>query len=283
MLTRIILAAALALGFAAGAGSAQEAGRVIDFRFPFEGPLGSYDQAQLQRGLQVYTQVCSACHGLQYVAYLNLADEGGPALAEEQMRAYAEQFQVEDPETGELRPATPTDYFPTSSLANAPDLSLMAKARAGFSGPVGTGLNQIFRGMGGPEYIASFLLGFTGEEQEEAGVLLYENLAFGGFVAMPPVLTGEGQVQYADGTPATREQIALDVSAFLMWTAEPHMMARKHAGLTAVLFLALLAALLYFTNKKLWAPVRAARPLSDRPATEMAASRERHSGAHAPR
>jgi ubiquinol-cytochrome c reductase cytochrome c1 subunit len=256
MIGKTILCAAVALGLGASAAAAAgEGGHVTDFRFSFEGPFGSFDQAQLQRGLQVYTQICSACHGLQQVTYRTLADEGGPALSEEQMRAYAAQFEVEDPETGEFRTATPTDQFPASGLENAPDLSLMAKARAGFHGPFGTGINQILRGMGGPEYVASFLLGFTGEEREEAGVLLYENAAYGGWVAMAPVLYGD-DVVYADGTPATREQIATDVAAFLMWTAEPHMMARKQAGLTAVLFLGVLAILLYFTNKKLWAPYK---------------------------
>ena len=256
MLIRTILAAALALGLGSGAASAvEEGGHVTDFRFTFEGPFGRFDQAQLQRGLQVYTEICSACHGLEQVAFRTLADHGGPALSEEAMRAYAAQFEVEDPETGEFRPAEPTDHFPASSLENAPDLSLMAKARAGFHGPYGLGLNQLFRGMGGPEYISSFLLGFTGEEQEEAGVLLYENVAYGGYVAMAPVLYGN-DVTYADGTEATREQVALDVTAFLMWSAEPKLMARKQAGLTAVLFLGLLAALLYFTNKKLWKPYK---------------------------
>jgi ubiquinol-cytochrome c reductase cytochrome c1 subunit len=256
MTIRTILATTLALGLGAGAvlGAAGE-GHVTDFRFAHEGPFGSFDQAQLQRGLQVYTQICSSCHGLEHVAFRTLADPGGPALSEEAMRAYAAQFQVEDPVTGEIREATPTDHFPGSMLENAPDLSLMAKARAGFHGPLGTGLNQLTRGMGGPEYIASFLLGFTGSEREEAGVLLYENEAFGGYVAMNPVLYGD-DVAYADGTPATREQIALDVSAFLMWTAEPHMMARKQTGLVAVIFLGILTVLLYFTNKKLWAPVK---------------------------
>ena len=226
---------------------------IIDFDFPFEGPFGSFDPAQLQRGLQVYTEVCSACHGLRYVAFRTLAEEGGPHLSEEQMRAFAAQWQVDDAETGEMRPASPADHFPPSQLETAPDLSLMAKGRAGFHGPYGTGLNQLYRGMGGPEYIASMLVGFTGEETEEAGVVLYENEAVGGYIAMPPVLMGD-DVTYADGTEASAEQIARDVSAFLMWTAEPHLMARKAAGFTAVLFLALFAGLLYFTNKKVWAP-----------------------------
>lgn len=260
MMRQTLLSAALALGLglgpgAAPAGAAGPGGHVTDFRFSFEGPFGRFDQAQLQRGLQVYTEVCAACHGLQYVAFRSLAQEGGPRLSEEQMRAYAAQFDIEDPVTGEWRPAVPTDHFPASALENAPDLSLMAKARAGFHGPAGTGINQLIRGIGGPEYIASFLLGYTGEDREEAGVILYYNEAYGGYVAMAPVLYGD-DVVYADGTPATQEQVALDVAAFLMWTAEPTMMARKQAGLTSVIFLGILTVLLYFTNKKLWAPVK---------------------------
>lgn len=252
MFKTVVLSSVIAVALGAGAAGAQEEeGHVTDYEFPFEGLFGSFDQAQLQRGLQVYTEVCAACHGLQYVAFRTLADEGGPHLSEEQMRAYAAQWEVVDAETGETRPATPPDRFPPSTLENAPDLSLMAKGRAGFHGPYGTGLNQLYRGMGGPEYIASMLVGFTGEEIEEAGVLLYENTAYGGFMAMPPVLYGD-DVAYADGTEATPEQIAQDVSAFLMWAAEPKLMARKATGLTAFLFLVLLSVLLYFTNKKVW-------------------------------
>lgn len=244
--------AALALS-AGGAFAAGEAGHVTDYNFSFEGPFGSFDQAQLQRGLQVYTEVCSACHGLEYVAYRTLAQPGGPGMSEEQMRAYAAQFEVEDEQTGEFAPATPTDHFSPSMVDNAPDLSLMAKARAGFHGPYGLGLNQFFRGMGGAEYIASFVQGYTGEETEVAGVTLYENTVTGGFVAMPPVFSDD-LVAYEDGTPATVEQMSKDVAAFLMWTAEPKMMARKSAGMTAVFFLAGLTTLLYLTNKQIWAP-----------------------------
>ena len=130
----------------------------------------------------------------------------------------------------------------------------MAKARAGFHGPIGLGINQLLHGIGGPEYIATLLHGFTGEEREEAGVVLYENHVFpGGWISMPPPLSDD-QVSYADGTPATVEQMSQDVAAFLMWAAEPKMMARKSAGLTAVLFLLFLTVLLWFTNKKIWAP-----------------------------
>jgi ubiquinol-cytochrome c reductase cytochrome c1 subunit len=250
-----IIALGLGLtGFGAPA-SAAEGGHVHDFSFSFEGPFGRYDQSQLQRGLQVYTEVCSACHGLKFVSFRSLENEGGPALSEEAMRAFSAQHEVFDVALDDTRVATPTDFFPPSNIPNAPDLSLMAKARAGFHGPAGLGINQILFGMGGPEYIASLLTGFTGEEKEEAGVVLYENTAFGGYMAMSPVLFGD-DVTYADGTVASPEQIAQDVAAFLMWTAEPKMMTRKRAGLSAVLFLTFLTVLLYFTNKKIWSPYK---------------------------
>jgi ubiquinol-cytochrome c reductase cytochrome c1 subunit len=257
MFRTTILSALLAtgMGLATPALAAGEGGHVHDYSFSFEGPFGTYDQAQLQRGLQVYTEICAACHGLRYVAFRTLADPGGPALPEDQMRAYAAQWDVFDADLNDTRPGTPPDHFPPSSLENAPDLSLVAKARAGFHGPLGTGISQLLNGIGGPEYIATMLTTFTGEEIEQAGTLLYENEAFGGYMAMNPVLYGD-DVSYEDGTPATMEQEAQDVAAFLMWTAEPKMMARKSAGLTAVLFLVVLTVLLYFTNKKLWSPVK---------------------------
>jgi len=265
MIKTITLSAALALGLSAGlTGGAYAAGgesHIEDFDFSFEGPFGSFDQFQLQRGLQVYTEVCSACHGLQYVPLRTLGDAGGPGLPADQVRAYAaENFEVfdrslEDGE-GDFRPAVPTDNFPANTGAGAPDLSMMAKARAGFHGPYGLGINQIVKGMGGAEYIASILTGYTGKEKEEAGVTLYENTAFpGGWISMGPPMEDE-QVEFADGHSNDLHHMAEDVSAFLMWTAEPKMMARKQVGLVSVLFLTLLTVLLYMTNKKIWAPVK---------------------------
>lgn len=230
-------------------------GEITDFAFSFEGPFGTYDRNQLQRGLQVYTEVCAACHGLEYVAFRTLSDPNGPELPDDQMRAYAEQFEIWDPQLRDWRIATGPDHFPESQFEGAPDLSLMAKARVGFEGPYGLGLNQLFRGMGGAEYIASFLLGYTGEEDFQAGALFYENAAYDGWVSMAPVLFDD-MVFYEDGTPATEEQMAKDVAAFLMWTAEPKMMERKRAGFVGVIFLSVLASLLYLTNKQLWAPVK---------------------------
>ncbi|HKL66134.1 MAG TPA: cytochrome c1 [Roseovarius sp.] len=258
-----------------GAFAAGGAGHVEDVDFSFEGPFGKFDQVQLQRGLKVYTQICAACHGLQYVPLRTLSDEGGPHLPDDQMRAYAQQFEVYDDEIDDFRTAKPTDHFPMSQLESAPDLSLMAKKRAGFHGPYGTGLAQLFKGMGGPEYIYSLLVGY--EEPPECAPDDMEgsyNVAFtaggypeeckdekgkptvpGSWISMAQPLWGD-DVEYDDGTAATIEQQSEDVSAFLMWTAEPKMMARKNAGLTGVIFLTVLSVLLYLTNKRIWAPVK---------------------------
>jgi ubiquinol-cytochrome c reductase cytochrome c1 subunit len=259
MIRKITLAAAAFLGLTGGFAVAAEGAFVphtTDVAFSFEGPFGTFDRNQLQRGLQVYTEVCSACHGLQHVAIRALAETGGPQLPEDQVRAYAGQFDIFDPALDDTRPRTPNDHFPESGMENAPDLSLMAKARAGFHGPYGTGINQLFRGIGGPEHIYSILTGYTGEEKEEAGALFYENTAFStGWIAMSPPLS-DGQVEFADGHDNSLSSMAKDVSAFLMWTAEPRMMARKQTGFTAVAFLSVLAVLLYLTNKRLWANVK---------------------------
>jgi ubiquinol-cytochrome c reductase cytochrome c1 subunit len=257
MFKQIAIAAVAALTLSGGAATAAgKAGEVINVDFSFQGPFGTFDQNQLQRGLQVYTEVCAACHGLQYVPLRTLADAGGPNLPEDQVRAYAAQFEIFDPEIDDFRPRVPTDHFPSSNLENAPDLSLMAKARAGFSGPYGSGINQFLKGMGGPEYIYSLLMGYTGEEKTEAGVTLYENTAFpGGWIAMNPVLF-EDQIEFADGSSNSMEAVAEDVAAFLMWTAEPKLMARKQTGFVAVIFLSVLTVLLYLTNKRIWMPVK---------------------------
>jgi ubiquinol-cytochrome c reductase cytochrome c1 subunit len=277
MFRKLTLSAAVALGLSATAVTAAGDAHIEDFDFSFEGPFGSYDQMQLQRGLQIYTEVCAACHGLKYVAIRTLADEGGPALPEDQVRAYAARLEVADAATGEFRPAVPADKFPGSALAEAPDLSLIAKARAGFHGPYGTGLSQLINGMGGAEYIASLMAGY--EEAPECAPADFPgsyNSAFanGGFpdeckdeeghhtvpgswIAMPQPLFGD-DVEYADGHDADVHHEAQDIAAFLMWAAEPKLDARKEAGFLSVLFLILLSVLLYQTNKRLWAPHKAA-------------------------
>jgi ubiquinol-cytochrome c reductase cytochrome c1 subunit len=257
MFRKIALIAASALALTSGVAiAAGEGGHIEDVAFAHEGPFGKFDQFQLQRGLQVYTEVCAACHGLKYVPLRTLSDEGGPGLPEDQVRAYAKQFTVTDKETGEDREAIPSDNFPANTNAGAPDLSLMAKARAGFHGPYGTGVNQFFRGMGGPEYIHAILTGYTGEEKDEFGSTFYENHAFAtGWLRMPPPLSDD-QVTYADGTKATVDQMSMDVASFLMWAAEPKLMDRKNAGFVSVIFLLVLSTLLYLTNKRIWAGIK---------------------------
>ncbi len=285
MIRNITRAAATLVVLSSGAAWAVNDVHIEDVAFAHEGPFGSFDQMQLQRGLQVYTEVCSACHGLKYVPIRTLADEGGPALPEDQVRAYATAFsvydeaanpQLFDPEAGAVRALTPADKFPVNNALAAPDLSLMAKSRAAFHGPYGTGIAQLFQGTGGAEYIHALMLGYPEEPPacatgEEEG---YYNSAFpnggipdsckdedghptieGSWIAMSPPLSDD-LVTYADGTPATVDQMAMDVASFLMWTAEPKMMARKEAGFTAVVLLTVLASLLYLTNKRLWAGIK---------------------------
>jgi ubiquinol-cytochrome c reductase cytochrome c1 subunit len=304
MKATLLCAAALTIGLGTAAVAESEV-HIEDIAFAHEGPFGTYDQMQLQRGLQVYTEVCAACHGLQYVRFGTLSDEGGPMLPEDQVRQYAADFpiydedsnrQYYDVEKGEFRLLAASDTFPAHNLAAAPDLSLMAKKRAGFHGPYGTGINQLMRGMGGPEYIHAILTGyidppacapddFTGYYNEhfpnggypdeckifEERVTQRTNAdgtvtdvtekveigrtAPGSWIAMPPPISDD-IVTYADGTPATTDQISQDVSAFLMWTAEPKLGARKEAGFIGVFILGLFAVMLYLVNKQLWANIK---------------------------
>lgn len=254
---KLLLSVAITLGLTGGAFAAGGAGHIEDFDFSFEGPFGKYDQFQLQRGFGVYKEVCAACHGLRQVAFRTLGDEGGPHFSEAEVKAIAADYELYDKDIDDTRTAKPSDKFPASAAdSNAPDLSLMAKARAGFHGPYGLGINQFFKGIGGPEYIASILTGYTGKEKTQAGQTFYENTAFaGGWIAMSPPLS-DGQVEFADGHSNDVHHMAEDVAAFLMWTAEPKMMARKWTGLLMTVFLSLFAVLLYFTNKKIWADVK---------------------------
>ncbi len=299
MFRKIAISAVSALILTQGAALAEGATvHIEDHAFAHEGPFGKFDEFQLQRGLQVYTEVCSACHGLQYVPVRTLSDEGGPNLPEDQVRAYARDIllPVLDPATGEERPRETSDRFPTSQMEGAPDLSLMTKARAGFHGPYGTGMNQLFRGMGGAEYTYSILTGYEDppacapDDQEGYYNVAFENGGYpdsckiyedrvtektnpdgtvtevtekvevgrqapGSWINMPPPLADD-LVTYADGHEATEGNLAEDVTSFLVWAAEPKMMARKQAGLTAVIFLTILSVLLYLTNKRLWAGIK---------------------------
>lgn len=277
-ISRLLAAAGFTLGAMAAtpvlaAGGVHEA-KSVDFSF--EGPFGTFDRAQLQRGFQVYQEVCKACHSLDYVSYRNLGDAGGPEFPAAQVDAFAAEVEVPaepnaDGEThnedGErlTRPGKPSDRFvgpfPNENAARAanngalpPDLSLITKARAGYHGT----FKQFLEGAGGAEYIYSILTGYEdapAEEAEHAPEELNYNPYFSGkWIAMIQPMD-EGAVEYADGTTASVDQMAKDVSAFLMWTAEPKLEERKRIGFQVLVYLIVLSGLLYFVKKKIWADV----------------------------
>jgi ubiquinol-cytochrome c reductase cytochrome b/c1 subunit len=240
-------------------------------KWSFAGPLGKFDRGSLQRGLKVYKEVCSACHSLNYIAFRNLADAGGPGYSTAQAAAFASDYKIKDGpnDQGDMfeRPGRPADYFPApfaneqaARAANGgaapPDLSLITKARSyprGFPQFLIDFFTQ-FQEQG-PNYIDGLLQGF--EEKAPAGFTLpegsYYNKYFPGHAIKMPKPLSDGQVTFDDGSPATVAQYAKDVTTFLMWTAEPHMEARKRLGLQVFVFLLLFAGLMYFTKKKVWA------------------------------
>jgi ubiquinol-cytochrome c reductase cytochrome b/c1 subunit len=240
-------------------------------KWSFAGPLGKFDQGQLQRGLKVYKEVCSACHALSMVAFRNLADPGGPGYSAAQAAAFASDYKIKDGpnDAGDMfeRPGRPADYFPSpfpneqaARAANGgalpPDLSLIAKARGyerGFPQFIFDAFKQFQEK--GPNYIDALLQGY--EEKAPAGFALpegsYYNRIFPGHAIKMPKPLSDGQVTFDDGSPATVHQYAQDVAAFLMWTAEPHLEARKRLGLQVMIFLLIFSGLLYFTKRKVWA------------------------------
>lgn len=234
----------------------------------FAGPFGKYDKAQLQRGLKVYKEVCSACHSMELVPYRTLTALG---YSEEQVKAFAAEYEVEDGPNadGEMftRKAVPSDYFPSpfpnteaAAAANGgaapPDFSLIAKAR-GVERGFPTFIFDIFTQYqeGGPDYIYSLL---TGYQEPPEGVEVPEGTHFNPYfvgsasLAMAPPISDD-QVTYDDGTPQTLDQYAKDVSAFLMWAAEPHLEDRKRTGFMVMVFLAIFTALVYLTKKSVYA------------------------------
>ena len=243
-------------------------------KWSFAGFFGTFDQAQLQRGFQVYKEVCSACHSMNLVAFRNLGDEGGPHFTEAEVKALAASYQVTDGpnDAGDMfqRAGKPYDHlpapFPNTEAAAAanggaapPDLSVMAKAR-GIKRGLLWGLLDFFTGYqeGGPDYIHALLTGF---QDPPPGIKVpegtYYNPYFHAAVSlhMPPPLS-DGQVTYDDGSPQTVNQYATDVAAFLMWTAEPHLMERKRIGFMTFIFLIVFAGLMYLTKKRVWSDVK---------------------------
>ena len=241
-----------------------------DVSYSFEGPFGHFDRGQLQRGYKVYKEVCSACHSMRLISFRNLADHGGPGFSEAQVKALAATFTVKDGpgEDGEMfdRPGIPADRFPSpfaneQAARNAnggalpPDLSLITKARAGWYGTI----NQLFNGIGGPEYVHAVLTGYEEPPAELAkdapeGKHYNPYFANGHWITMAQPIT-DGQVTFDDGAPNTIDDMARDVSAFLAWTAEPKLEERKSMGFATIIYLAILAVLLYFVKQKIWAKV----------------------------
>jgi len=236
--------------------------------FSFEGPFGKFDKAQLQRGYKVYKEVCSNCHSLKFVAFRNLADKGGPGYNEEQVKALAASFKIHDVnDKGEdfTRAGLASDYMPSpfatpaaaaASLGAAPpDLSLITKAREGWHGT----FNQLANGIGGPQYVYSLLTGYEEPPAalaKEAPEGKYYNPYFqnGEWISMTPPLA-DGLVTFDDGAPNKVADMAKDVSAFLAWTAEPKMEERKQTGFQVLIYLLILAGLLYAVKRKIWADV----------------------------
>jgi ubiquinol-cytochrome c reductase cytochrome b/c1 subunit len=249
---------------------AQEAETPPRQKWSFAGPFGIYDEAQLQRGLKIYREVCQTCHALSHVAFRNLGEAGGPGFSPAQVKAIAAEYQINDGpnEQGEMfqRPGRPADHFPSPYPNDAagraahngvlpPDLSLIAKAR-GYERGFPWFIFDIFTQYTeeGPDYIAALLQGY---EEAPQGFQMpqgahYNKYFPGHALQMPPPLTN-GQVEYTDGTPADLPHYAQDVSAFLQWAAEPHLVARKRVGFQVMVFLVVFAGLLYFTKKKVWA------------------------------
>lgn len=237
----------------------------------FAGPFGKFDRGALQRGYKVYKEVCATCHSMSLMHFRNLADTGGPGFTEAQALAVASEVQVKDGpnDAGDMfdRPGRLADPFPkpfpnenAARAANGgaypPDLSLMAKARnydRGFPQFVFDFFTQFQEK--GPNYIDALLQGYV--DPPPADFTLpegsYYNTYFPGHAIKMPKPISDDQVTYEDGTPQKLANYAHDVSTFLMWTAEPHLEARKKMGLQVMVFLIILAGLLYFTKKKVWA------------------------------
>jgi ubiquinol-cytochrome c reductase cytochrome c1 subunit len=229
---------------------------LLKIDWSFAGLTGKFERDSLQRGYQVYKEVCSSCHSMKYLSYRNLGQKGGPEFTLEEVKAIAASYDVEDgPNSeGEMyeRPGRPSDHFvnpyPNDNAAIAsnggaypPDMSVLVKARTG-----------------GANYIYSILMGY---EEKPAGFVLDEGVYYnkymdGNKIKMISPLSDD-IIEYTDGTNATQAQMAKDVTTFLTWAAEPHLEARHRTGTKVIIYLILLATLVYFSMKKIWSRVDA--------------------------
>ena len=223
----------------------------VKTNWSFKGIFGTFDRASLQRGYQVYQEVCSVCHSAQHLSYRNLSEKGGPEFSVEEAKAIAAQFEVEDGpnSVGEMfmRPGRLSDKFvkpypnvEASTAANGgaypPDMSVLAKAR-----------------KGGADYIYSLLLGYeeapTGFELDEG--VYYNKYMSGNRIKMLAPLS-DGLVEYSDGTQSTTAQMAKDVTTFLVWAAEPHLESQHRMGFKVIIYLIILLTLVYMSKQKVW-------------------------------
>tara|TARA_B100002051_G_scaffold40096_1_gene34059 strand:- start:118 stop:903 length:786 start_codon:yes stop_codon:yes gene_type:complete len=232
----------------------EEKVKLLKIDWSFKGVTGKFDRASLQRGYQVYTEVCASCHSMNLVSYRNLGEPGGPEFSVEQVKAIAANFEVEDgPNSdGEMftRPGRPSDKFvspyPNVQAATAanggaypPDMSVLVKAR-----------------KGGSDYIYSVLMGYedppAGFELEEG--VYYNKYMDGQKIKMSNPLS-DGIVTYADGTQTTQAQMAKDVTTFLTWTAEPHLETRHKMGVKVIIFLTIFTLLVYLSMRRIWSRI----------------------------
>ena len=223
----------------------------VKTNWSFKGIFGTFDRASLQRGYQVYQEVCSGCHSAQHLSYRNLSEKGGPEFSVEEAKAIAAQFEVEDGPNSDgemfMRPGRLSDKFvkpypnvEASTAANGgaypPDMSVLAKAR-----------------KGGADYIYSLLLGYkeppAGFEIEEG--VYYNKYMSGNKIKMTAPLS-DGLVEYSDGTQSTTAQMAKDITTFLAWTAEPHLESQHRMGFKVIIYLIILLTLVYMSKQKVW-------------------------------
>jgi len=234
--------------------NAAEKVELLKTDWSFKGLFGKFDRGSLQRGYQVYKEVCAGCHSMKYVSFRNLSEKGGPEFTIAEVKAIAASYEVTDGPNSEgemfTRPAKLSDKFvmpfanvKAAQAANGgaypPDMSVLAKARSG-----------------GVDYIYSVLLGY---EDPPSGTILedgvyYNKYMYGNNIKMSQPLMDDA-VEYSDGTKATEEQMAKDVTTFLMWAAEPHLEARHKMGFKAILYLIILTILVYFSMKKVWSRI----------------------------
>ena len=231
--------------------SEEKKAEFIKNNWSFEGVFGTFDRASLQRGYQVYQEVCSGCHSAQYLSYRNLSEEGGPEFSLDEAKAIAAQFEVTDGpnEDGEMftRPGRLSDKF-VSPFSNAkaaaagnggaypPDMSVLAKAR-----------------KGGADYIYSLLMGY---EEAPAGYELDDGVYYNKYIPGHKIMMAEPlsdeAVEYADGTEASKARMAKDVTTFLVWAADSHLEERHKMGFKVFLYLIILLTLVYFSKQKVW-------------------------------